>query len=205
MELLRIKTMKKSFCVLSILPLLVACQQPTPVSTQIINLPKTQVENISTSSQNLITFPLASANNFVPVEKLPLTQPVLDLTHTLTVDEQQQLSAKIQKLWVHDKLVQTGVILVPTTGDIFVFDYCMAVAKRWKLGSKDQNNGLLMCFAMQDKKMYILTGTGIEQTLTNEKVKHIIDNTITPYFRQAKYNEGINMGLDKMVSELKNR
>lgn len=133
---------------------------------------------------------------------LALNQPVIDQAQILTRSENARLTEKIKKLWYQDHLVQTGVIIVPTTNGQPIFDYCMDKAKQWRLGDKANNNSLLMCIATQDKKMYILTGKGIEKALPDAKVKAIIKNHITPYFPQGKYYQGINAGLDEIVKEL---
>lgn len=167
--------------IFAILPLcLLGCSQPTPVK-------------------------LSSQSNVQTVVSQPtfaLNQPVIDQTNSLTASEKANLTQKIEKLWYQDKLIQTGVIIIPTTSGQTIFDYCMDKAKQWRLGDKANNNGLLMCIATQDKKMYILTGTGIEKALPDDKIKAIIKNHITPYFPQGKYYQGINAGLDEIIKEL---
>ena len=55
----------------------------------------------------------------------------------------------------------------------------MKVADRWKLGKKTPIKGLLMVVAVNDRKMYILTGYGLEGTLPDAVAKRIISDDIT--------------------------
>ena len=60
---------------------------------------------------------------------------------------------------------------------------------RWslKLGKKDTDQGLLMVVVVNDRKMYILTGYGLEGTLPDAVAKRIISDDITLRFKQGDY------------------
>ena len=60
----------------------------------------------------------------------------------------------------------------------FAFDYSMRVAERWQLGSKEHDNGLLMTIAVNDHRIQILTGYGLEGVLPDIVAGRIINNKI---------------------------
>lgn len=123
-----------------------------------------------------------------------LNQPIIDQANILSATEKQQLSQRILKLYEEGK-GQIGVVIVPTTGQEDIFDYSMRVAEAWQLGSAKRDNGLLMTIAINDRRIQILTGYGLEGVLPDIVAGRIINDKITPYFKQGQYAQGIDAGL----------
>lgn len=132
------------------------------------------------------------------MRKLPsLNTPVIDQANILSDLDKQALSQHILKLYEQGK-AQIGVVIVPTTGQEAIFDYAMRVAEQWQLGTAKRDNGLLMVIAINDRKIQILTGYGLEGVLPDIVAGRIIRNEITPYFKQAQYAQGIQSGLSEI-------
>ena len=123
-----------------------------------------------------------------------LNEPVVDQANLLSAPEKQALTQRILKLHEEGK-AQIGVVIVPTTGQEDIFDFAMRIAEKWQLGSAKQDNGLLMAIAVNDRRIQILTGYGLEGVLPDIVASRIIRNQITPYFKQAQYAQGIDAGL----------
>ncbi|WP_180071984.1 YgcG family protein [Acinetobacter sp. YH12200] len=123
-----------------------------------------------------------------------LNEPVIDQANILSPAEKQQLSQRILNLHNAGK-GQVGVVIVPTTGQEDIFDYSMRVADAWQLGSAKRDNGLLMTIAINDRRIQILTGYGLEGVLPDIVAGRIINDKITPYFKQGQYAQGIDAGL----------
>ncbi len=131
-----------------------------------------------------------------------LNAPVNDFTNTLSATERKQLDDKI--LAINDEgILQVGVAIVSTTGAMSTFDYAMSVANEWALGSSEYSNGLFVLIAIGDRNIYILTGTDIEDTLTDDRVKNVIDKEITPYFSDGNYATGLSKGIDALVEQMR--
>lgn len=126
-----------------------------------------------------------------------LNEPVIDQANLLSPTEKQQLSQRILKLYNEGK-GQIGVVIVPTTGQEDIFDYSMRVAEAWQLGSAKRDNGLLMTIAINDRRIQILTGYGLEGVLPDIVAGRIINDKITPYFKQGQYAQGIAAGLTEI-------
>ncbi len=126
-----------------------------------------------------------------------LNQPVIDQAKVLSDAEIQQLDQKILDLYQQGK-AQIGVIIVPTTGQEAIFDFALRTGEKWQLGSAKRDNGLLMAVAINDRKIQILTGYGLEGVLPDVVLSRIIRNQITPYFKQGQYAQGISAGLDEI-------
>ena len=130
-----------------------------------------------------------------------LNEPIIDQANLLTPAEKQAISQQILKLHQSGK-AQIGVIIVPTTGQEDIFGFAMRVAEQWKLGSAKQDNGVLMAIAVNDHRIQILSGYGLEGVLPDIVLSRIIRNQITPYFKQNQFAQGIQSGLNEIENVL---
>jgi len=126
-----------------------------------------------------------------------LNQPVVDQAKVLSAAEKQNLEQQIRDIYRQGK-AQIGIIIVPTTGQEGIFDFAMRVAEQWKLGSAKQDNGLLIAVAVNDQKIHIATGYGLEGVLPDIMVSRIIRNQITPDFKQGQYAQGLQAGVNEI-------
>ena len=130
-----------------------------------------------------------------------LDEPVVDQANLLSPAEKQSITQQILKLHESGK-AQIGIIIVPTTGQEDIFGFAMRAAEQWKLGSAKQDNGLLMAIAVNDHRIQILSGYGLEGVLPDIVLSRIIRNQITPYFKQNLYAQGIQAGLHEIENVL---
>ena len=178
-----------------------AVANPLAVISQPITAPSTStsatpVKEIS-AAKTVIAKPTASA---IAVADLPsLNQPIIDTAKVLSATEMQSLSQQILALR-QQQHIQMGVVIVNTTGEQPIFDYALQVAERWKLGAKGQDDGLLMVIAVQDKRIQILTGYGLEGVLPDIVVGRIIRDNISPAFKQQQYAQGIENAISRISS-----
>lgn len=159
--------------------------------------------NQATATANAQTTTTSKQSTQAPVaaDKLILNNPVIDEAKILSASDKQAIETKLRSL--NDRgLAQAAVVIVPTTNGEDIFDYSMKVADRWKLGKKDTDQGLLMVVAVNDRKMYILTGYGLEGTLPDAVAKRIINDDITPRFKQGDYAGGITAGINRIEERL---
>lgn len=126
-----------------------------------------------------------------------LNQPVVDQAKVLSAAEKQNLEQQIRDIYRQGK-AQIGIIIVPTTGQEGIFDFAMRVAEQWKLGSAKQDNGLLIAVAINDQKIHIATGYGLEGVLPDIMLSRIIRNQITPDFKQGQYAQGLQAGVNEI-------
>ena len=129
----------------------------------------------------------------------PLTGRVVDLTGTLSASDAQALTAKLAA-WEQKTGNQLAVLVVPSTQPEPIETYSIRVAEAWKIGRKGQDNGAILLVAKNDRKLRIEVGYGFEGSLTDATSKRIIAETIAPLFRENKFAEGINAGVDQVMS-----
>ncbi|MDP1318120.1 TPM domain-containing protein [Acinetobacter lwoffii] len=161
------------------------------------NNQNTPAQNIETAAASQPQIANDMAEGQIQRDLPSLNEPVIDQANLLSPAEKQQLSQRILKLYNEGK-GQIGVVIVPTTGQEDIFDYSMRVAEAWQLGSAKRDNGLLMTIAINDRRIQILTGYGLEGVLPDIVAGRIINDRITPYFKQGQYAQGIDSGLEEI-------
>lgn len=82
-------------------------------------------------------------------------------------------------------------------------DYTVRVFRAWGVGQKDKNNGAVLFVFVQDHKMRIATGYGLEGALPDAICKRILDDEITPRFKQGDYDGGLSAGVAAMIAAAK--
>lgn len=135
-------------------------------------------------------------------DKLILNEPVIDAARILTAPQKQYLASQLRTIY-DDKLAQAALVIIPSTNGMPIFDYAMQIANRWQLGNADTDNGLLIVVAVNDRKVHILTGYGLEGVLPDAIVKRIIREQITPSFRQGNYAQGLSAAIASMDERLR--
>jgi uncharacterized protein len=82
-------------------------------------------------------------------------------------------------------------------------DYCYRVFQAWGVGQKKLNNGAALFVFVQDHKMRIQTGYGLEGALPDITCVRIQDDTMAPYFKQGDYAGGLRAGVHAMIAAAK--
>lgn len=75
-----------------------------------------------------------------------------------------------------------------------VNDVAVQIGREYKLGDKVKNNGVVFLTSVDDRKMSIQLGTGLEKTLGVPAIEKIRDTDILPYYRKSQYENGIFRG-----------
>ncbi len=126
-----------------------------------------------------------------------LNSPIIDQANLLSPAEKQQLSQQILQLYQQGK-AQVGIVIVRSTGPESIFDFGMRVGEPWKLGSSKTDNGVVIAVAVDDRRIHIATGYGLEGVLPDIVVGQIIRNQVTPAFKQGQFALGIQQALSEI-------
>ncbi len=109
-----------------------------------------------------------------------------------------QVQALERKLVAYNDSTSTQIAIVTERsleGDD-IFDYSYRLAQSWGIGQGDDNNGILVYVALNDRQIYIQTGYGAEGFLPDALAKRIIENVIKPAFRSEDYYGGLDRATD---------
>lgn len=116
-----------------------------------------------------------------------------------------------QKRALEDKLIQfekessneIAVVTIKTLDGDTIENFASELFKDWGIGKKANDNGVLVLVAVDDRKMRIDVGYGLEGALTDAQSIWILNNVMRPAFRQNDYVGGINGAVDKIISVTK--
>nr|WP_245428920.1 YgcG family protein [Phyllobacterium phragmitis] len=97
---------------------------------------------------------------------------------------------------------QVVVVTVPSLEGEDIESYSNRLFRSWALGQKQENNGILLVVAPNDRKVRIEVGYGLEGTMTDALSSVIIRSAIIPAFRQGDYSGGISRGVDGILTVL---
>lgn len=99
--------------------------------------------------------------------------------------------------------IEAAVVMLPSIGNDDIFDFAHNLFRKWGIGKKKENNGLLVLFVMDQHKVRFTTGYGLEGTLTDALSKRIQMNEMVPAFKEGKWDEGMVKGVRATVAILK--
>ena len=123
-----------------------------------------------------------------------------DYAGVVSSNTAQQLNQKLEQ-FERDTSNQIIVAIFPKMqSDSSIEDYTVRVAEAWKVGQKLKNNGAVLFVFIQDRKLYIQVGYGLEGALPDALAKQIIDEEITPHFKQGDYDGGLTAGVNAILA-----
>ena len=128
--------------------------------------------------------------------------PIVDNAHVIDAQTRQRLEQVYLNLKQRAD-IEYAVLTVDTTGDQDIFDFSLAVARGWGIGSKEGDKaGLLLVVAIQDRKYFTQVSDHLEGDLPDGLVGQIERERLVPAFRQKSYSKGIYDTIQTYVATL---
>jgi uncharacterized protein len=154
----------------------------------------------------LLVFLLALAVPLTALIAAELQVPFLsgrvnDLANMIPADARQRIEQKLAA-FEQKTGAQVAVLTIPSLEGEPIGDFSLRVVEAWKLGKKGKDNGVLFLISKQDRRMRIEVGYGLEGDLTDLETSRIMDNVVTPYFRNGDFGGGIEKGVDAILASL---
>ncbi len=130
-----------------------------------------------------------------------LTGRLVDTAEILSPGAHEQITALLR---THEEQSsdQIAVLTLPTLEDESIEDFAERVFAAWRLGQTGRDNGVLLVIAAEDRRMRIEVGYGLEEQLTDLAAGRIIRNVMTPRFREADYDGGVEAGVSAIIAVL---
>jgi uncharacterized protein len=137
----------------------------------------------------------------------PSTGFVNDFAGVIDAATKQQLESKLQNLKeTTNPQVEIAVAVVKTTGGRDIFDYSLAVARGWKIGSKDDDNPSALLFvAIDDRKYFTQISKDLEDELPDGVAGSLQRQFLVPEFKKANYGKGISDTIDAYITTIRNK
>jgi len=132
------------------------------------------------------------------LEKPSTPTLVTDLAGVLSPTEKQFLENKLVSI-DDSSSNQIAVVILPTLDGYPIEEYATKLFRTWGIGNKKTNNGILLLVAINDRKVRIEVGYGLEGAIPDITSNNIINNDIKPAFKQGAYFDGINAATDNIA------
>lgn len=153
-----------------------------------------------------LTFAAGEAKQYtlqdVPNVRLSdVRQYVSDPSHILSAPARDSINAVLGRLEASTG-IETAVVMLPSIGEADIFNFGHELFRQWGIGKKKSDNGLLILFVKDQKKVRFTTGYGIEGTMTDAMSKRIQTTIMIPRFRKGNWDGGMVSGVRAVAKTL---
>lgn len=131
-----------------------------------------------------------------------LSGRVVDQARLLSPEKEAEITAKLAQLET-DTGDQFVVVTLDSLQDYEIEDYGYRLGRAWGIGSAENDSGVLLIIAPNERKVRIEVGYGLEPVLTDALSNQIIQNDILPPFRESGFERGITVGVDAVIAQLR--
>jgi uncharacterized protein len=125
-------------------------------------------------------------------------QLVNDYAGKLSKEEWQRLEGKL-RAYNDSSSTQIAIVIDKSLEDEDAFEYALKIAESWGIGRKGKDNGVLIYIAMQERKIQIITGNGVQGFLPDIEVNHLITDILRPSFKANQYYQGLDMATTRII------
>lgn len=126
---------------------------------------------------------------------------VNDFAGVISAQDEQNIKLTGEKLF-SDTTAQAVVVTVQTLNGEDISSYSIGLARQWGIGSADEDNGVLLILAVEEREVRIEVGSGLEGALTDAKTGRILDLYGMDYFRNNDFSSGISEVYSSIVNEI---
>lgn len=97
---------------------------------------------------------------------------------------------------------QIAVVTIPALEGEPIEDYSLALFRKWGIGDRKLNNGVLILISVEEKKSRIEVGYGLEGILPDAKTGRIQDEFMRPGIEAGDYNTALMNGYMAVLQEV---
>ncbi len=144
----------------------------------------------------LLGLQMLKAQNILPKPNPP--RLVNDAAGVLSPEQREILEQKLVAL-DDSTSNQVAVVLIKSLNDYPIEEYALKLFRDWGIGNKKTNNGILLIAAIDDRKIRIEVGYGLEGAIPDVTTASIINNDIVPNFREGNYYRGIDQATSSIA------
>ncbi len=106
-----------------------------------------------------------------------------------------------EKLASYDEKTGNEIVIVtiPSLEGEDLESFSIKLAEKWKIGKKGRDNGVIILVALEDRKIRIEVGYGLEEKLTDAVASIIIRNYMASNFREGNFEKGVSIAVEKIM------
>ncbi len=103
----------------------------------------------------------------------------------------------------NDTTAQIVVLTIDTLNGEDIADYAVETLREWKIGTEEDDNGALIVLSVEDRKVWVSVGYGLEGTLTDIRSGQLLDEYALPYYQNDDFDTGTLMLFKAIVNEVR--
>lgn len=139
----------------------------------------------------------AQIDKVIPARPQP-PKLVNDFAEMLTPEQEHALEAKLVA-YNDSTSSQVAIVAIGSLNGYDISEYGLALGRKWGVGGKQYNNGIIVLVSLHDRKARIEVGPGLEGAIPDITAKSIIDNAINPNFKNENYYRGLDQATDLII------
>lgn len=126
---------------------------------------------------------------------------ITDTTGTLASETVANLNTRLANYEMQTG-TEIAVALIASTEGIPIEQYATDLGNEWGVGKTKVDNGALLVVAVDDRELFLATGSQLEGAVTDIEAREIIDKVITPRFKNSDFDSGISAGVDAIIAAI---
>lgn len=124
---------------------------------------------------------------------------VNDFAHVLSQETVQNLNTELARFEASTSN-EVAVVTVQNMHGDYIENYAVQLFKEWGIGKKDKDNGVLLLLAIDERKLRIEVGYGLEGALPDSVAQRIVTNDMTPLLKAVNYDSAVTVGVQGIES-----
>ncbi len=126
---------------------------------------------------------------------------VNDFADVLSADDEQRILSMGERLQSQTG-AQVVAVTVLTTGGADIHEYAVQLGREWGIGNQENNSGILLLLAVEDRQIDIAVGYGLEGAVTDAVSGQLLDTYALPHLQNGQYSQGITDTYAALVNEV---
>ena len=129
---------------------------------------------------------------------LNFNEQINDEAHIFSQNERDELLNLVQN-FEQNSTTQIAIVTLNSLGNRSIEERSLEIARGYRLGQKESDNGVLLLVAPNEKKVRIEVGYGLEGVLTDAVASQIINSVMIPEFKNGNMGEGVKEGVVAII------
>jgi uncharacterized protein len=139
---------------------------------------------------------------FAQIPDRPKPQRLVnDFANVLNENEKAALEIKLVA-YNDSTSTQVAIVTMQNLGGYDAASFSFELAEKWGIGRKSKNNGILILMSVEERDVFIATGYGVEEFVTDALAKRIVNNYLIPNFKQGNFYKGFDEATDVIIGLL---
>ena len=124
---------------------------------------------------------------------------VTDMPGRLSADAVARLNTTISE-FEQTNAAEMAIVVIRSLDGLSIEEAAARLFEQWGIGKKSEDNGLLVLWSTDDRRVRVEVGYGLEGVLNDGKVGAILDAYVIPKFKAGEFDAGMLAGVDALLS-----